>query len=182
MNTDVFLPAAQQDQNAVVELRNQIGIPANAKVIVYLGLLATYQGTDLLLEAFQRILVDHDDVFLLLMGFPGVLYYQMKADSLGIRDHVLFTGRVPYEDAPLHLALGDVAVAPKLSQTESSGKLLNYMAMAMPTIAFDTPVAREYLGEDGIYALRGDSDSLAEKLCYIPQGTYTMHVVTDDDE
>jgi glycosyltransferase involved in cell wall biosynthesis len=36
-------------------------------------------------------------------------------------------------------------------------KLLNYMAMALPTVAFDTPVSREYLGEWGVYAPRGDS-------------------------
>ncbi len=167
VNTDVFVPAAQQDQQAIAELRTAVGLASDAKVIVYLGLLAKYQGTDLLLEAFERILAEHHNVYLLLMGFPGVQYYQMKADSLGIRDHVLFTGRVPYEVAPLHLALGDVAVAPKMSLTESSGKLLNYMAAALPTVAFDTPVAREYLGEDGLYALHGDAASLAEKLCQV---------------
>ncbi len=142
-----------------------MGIPAGAKVIVYLGLLAEYQGTDQLLEAFQRILAEHDDVFLLLMGFPGIFFYQQMAEDLGIRHRVVFTGRVPYEDAPMHLALGDVAVAPKLSLTESSGKLLNYMATALPTVAYDTPVAREYLGAAGLFAARGDVASLAETLC-----------------
>jgi YD repeat-containing protein len=74
------------------------------------------------------------------------------------------TGRVPYQDAPQYVALGDVAVAPKLSLTEGSGKLLNYMAAGLPTVAFDTPVAREYLGRDGLLAARGDSASLAAKL------------------
>jgi glycosyltransferase involved in cell wall biosynthesis len=69
-----------------------------------------------------------------------------------------------YEQAPMHLALGDVAVSPKLSLTESAGKLLNYMALGLPTVAFDTPVAREYLGAHGIYAERGNADSLSSKL------------------
>jgi glycosyltransferase involved in cell wall biosynthesis len=38
------------------------------------------------------------------------------------------------------------------------------MAAGLPTVAFDTPVAREYLGVHGLYAVRGDVDSLAEKL------------------
>ena len=84
---------------------------------------------------------------------------------MGIDDFVTFTGRVPYEQAPVYLALGDVAVAPKLSFTEGSGKLLNYMAVALPTVAFDTPVAREYLGPDGLFAAPGDVESLAQHLC-----------------
>jgi glycosyltransferase involved in cell wall biosynthesis len=34
----------------------------------------------------------------------------------------------------------------------------------LPTVAFDTPVAREYLGLDGLLAVRGDVESLAAKL------------------
>ena len=38
------------------------------------------------------------------------------------------------------------------------------MAMGLPTVAFDTPVSREYLGDEGIYAKRGDPVSLASAL------------------
>jgi len=164
VNTDTFKPAAQFDPTELAELRQQLGIPADSKVIAYLGLLAEYQGTSLLLEATKRILEQHSNVYLLLMGFPGIPFYQQKARDLGIERSVFFTGRVPYADAPKYLALGDVAAAPKLSLTEGSGKLLNYMAMALPTVAFDTPVAREYLGVHGLLAKTGDVESLATKL------------------
>ena len=95
------------------------------------------------------------------MGFPSVDTYRMKAIERGVADHVTFTGRVNYEDAPRFLRVGDVAVAPKISETEGCGKLLNYMACALPTVAFDTPVSREYLGEHGIYAATGDAEALA---------------------
>jgi glycosyltransferase involved in cell wall biosynthesis len=82
-----------------------------------------------------------------------------------VDDRVVFTGKVPYEESPAHLALGDIAVAPKLSATEGSGKILNYMAMALPTVAFDTPVSREYLGSLGVYASPpGDPDALARAI------------------
>jgi glycosyltransferase involved in cell wall biosynthesis len=98
------------------------------------------------------------------MGFPGVQHYRQQAKALGIDHAITFTGRVSYHEVPRYLALGDVAVAPKLSMTEGLGKLLNYMAVALPTVAFDTPVAREYLGSDGHLALRGDVASLADKI------------------
>lgn len=166
VNSDIFKPAIAYSPGELSGLRAALGIPAERDVIVYLGLLAEYQGIGLLLQAMQQIVCVRPDTHLLLMGFPNVEYYQAQATELGIRDFVTFTGRLPYQLAPIHLALGDVAVAPKLSLTEGSGKLLNYMAVGLPTVAFDTPVAREYLGPDGIFAAPGDVADLAQKLLF----------------
>jgi glycosyltransferase involved in cell wall biosynthesis len=131
---------------------------------MYLGLLADYQGTDHLLQAAAAICRRRDDVHFVIAGFPSVDRYRQQAERLGIASHCSFPGKVPYEDAPAMLGLGDVAVAPKLSATEGAGKLLNYMAMGLPAVAFDTPVSREYLGDDGIYAAAGDSLALAHEI------------------
>jgi len=164
VDTDVFRPLWTYDPAERAARRLALGIPPERKLIVYLGLLAEYQGTGLLLEAMQRIVQRQRDVHLLLMGFPNLDYYRQKAEMLGVSDFVTFTGRVPYQQAPAYLALGDVAVAPKLSLTEGAGKLLNYMAAGLPIVAFDTPVAREHLGREGVLAVRGDVQSLADSL------------------
>jgi glycosyltransferase involved in cell wall biosynthesis len=93
-----------------------------------------------------------------------VEYYRQIASQMGVANHTTFTGKIPYPQARDFLALGDVAVAPKMSATEGSGKILNYMAMSLPTVAFDMPVSREYLGDLGIYAIPGDPVSLAQAL------------------
>jgi glycosyltransferase involved in cell wall biosynthesis len=146
-----------------------LGIPPDRKVVAYLGLLAPYQGTDLLLEAASIIVneMGRRDIHFLIMGFPGVDTYRDQADRLGLDNWVSFPGRIPYPDAPRYLAVGDVAVAPKLSATEGAGKIGNYMAMALPVVAFNTPISHEYLGDLGIYAESGSSRSLAERLCSI---------------
>jgi len=54
------------------------------------------------------------------------------------------------------LSLGDIAVTPKMSQTEGSGKMLNYMALGQPIVAYDSPVHREYLADLGVYVPMGD--------------------------
>lgn len=141
-----------------------LGIPPDRKVVVYLGLLARHQGTDLLLQAGQRVVAARPETHFLVMGFPGSDIYAAQASALGITGHVTFTGRIPYEDAAQRLALGELAVAPKVSDTEGSGKVLNYMAMGLPTVAFDTPVSREYMHQDGVYARRGDAASLADEI------------------
>ncbi|MGC9333385.1 MAG: glycosyltransferase, partial [Anaerolineae bacterium] len=164
VDTNAFYPASDEEQPALLERQRQLGIPRGRKVVVYLGLLADYQGTDLLLKAAAQLLAERDDVHFLIMGFPSVERYKGLAAALGIWGHTTFTGKIPYVDARDFLALGDVAVAPKLSATEGSGKILNYMAMGLPTVAFDTPVSREYLGDLGIYARPGDATSLAQAL------------------
>jgi glycosyltransferase involved in cell wall biosynthesis len=164
VNTSTFRPAGAFEQAELAAIRQRWSIPEHARLVVYLGLLAEYQGTTHLLQVMQHMREMRTDVYLLLMGFPGVDTYQAKAAELGVSDRVIFTGRVPYEEAPQHIALGEIAVAPKLSLTESAGKLLNYMAAALPTVAYDTPVAREYLGSSGTFAERGSPESLFDHL------------------
>jgi glycosyltransferase involved in cell wall biosynthesis len=145
-------------------LRRQLGIPDGRPVVVYLGLLAEYQGITHLLRAAQLLVQRGVDAHFLIMGFPGEARYRQMAESLGLAEHATFTGAITYDDTPTYLSLGDVAVSPKLSQTEGNGKLLNYIAMGLPTVAFDTPVNREILGDLGVYAPYGDWTALASEL------------------
>jgi glycosyltransferase involved in cell wall biosynthesis len=144
--------------------KKALGIPPQRPVVVYLGLLTDYQGTDKLLHAAADLRRRNVDVHFLIMGYPGVIHYQRLARNLGLDGWVTFTGKIPYERAPQHLALGDIAAAPKISDTEGSGKILNYMAMELPTVAFDAPVSREFLGDLGVYADIGDVHSLADAI------------------
>lgn len=164
VDISTFSPLSESEMTMRSAERVRLGIPHDAQVIVYLGLLAEYQGTSLLLEAMQKVRSQRPSVYLLLMGFPGIDYYKAMAQNLGVADRVVFTGKIPYEDAPSYLKLGDVAVSPKLSATEGAGKLLNYMALGLPTVSFDTPVAHEYLGGHGVFAQKGDASSLADAL------------------
>jgi glycosyltransferase involved in cell wall biosynthesis len=163
VDTERFRPGTL-DPSGRLRLAESLGIPPDRDIVVYLGLLAPYQGTDLLLEAAARVVAKRPATHFLVMGFPGTETYAVKAATLGLGDHVTFTGRVLYDSAPHFLSLGTVAVAPKLSRTEGSGKVLTYMAMGLPVVAFDTPVSRDYLGPDGRYAAPGDAGALAARI------------------
>lgn len=81
--------------------------------IVYLGLLAEYQGTPHLLQAMQYIRGPlHHDVLSPVDGLSrrGVLS-AAGGGAACARPALIFTGRVFYEEAAQHLALGAVAVA-----------------------------------------------------------------------
>jgi glycosyltransferase involved in cell wall biosynthesis len=145
-------------------LKEKLGIPLDKTVMVYLGVLTPYQGIDRLLEAVDILRRTRTDFHLLLMGYPGMVRYSAMTKTMGIDHLVTFTGKIPYDEAPRYLALGDIATAPKLSATEGSGKVLNYMAMGLPTVAYNLPVSREFLGDGGLYAADTTGPALAAAL------------------
>jgi glycosyltransferase involved in cell wall biosynthesis len=154
VDTEVFTPLPKK------EIRARLGLPNDRPIVSFLGLLNSYQGVDLLLEAAALLKGQGAKLHFLIMGFPEGGYRE-KAETLGLSEMVTFTGRVPYDEAPLYLCAGDLAVSPKISLTEANGKLFNYIACGLPTVVFDTPVNREILGDAALYAKFGDVIDLA---------------------
>ena len=150
-------------------LLRKLGIPDGVVVVGYLGLLTDYQGIPDIIEAAAEMQRRNRKIHFLVMGFPNVDHYRSYARSRGLDDIMTFTGRVPFSDAPYYLAACDLAVAPKNSISEGSGKLLNYMAMGLPVVAYDTPVNREYLDDLGVYAPIGDVAAFSEAIIALSQ-------------
>lgn len=145
------------------ESRQMFNLPDGVPLVVYLGVLNSYQGVDLFLSSMQILKKKGCNVHFILMGYPEEQYRQ-KADEMGMAHCVTFTGKVDYAEAARFLSAGDIAVSPKLSLTEANGKLFNYMACGLPTVVFDTPVNREILGEAGVYAAYGDAEDFATQI------------------
>ena len=143
------------------EARKRLGIPEDVRLVVFLGVLNTYQGIDLLLEAVALLKKQGNNIHFLVMGYPDESY-RIKASEMGVADLITFTGRIDYKEAAFLLSAGDLAVSPKLSLSEANGKLFNYMACGLPTLVFDTPVNREILGDTGVYAEYGNVTHLAK--------------------
>jgi glycosyltransferase involved in cell wall biosynthesis len=150
----VFRPGLPTD-----DLRRRLGLDGK-RVVVFLGVLTPYQGVDDLLAAWPAVVRAAPDAHLLLMGYPNEARYRAAVAAAGLTGSVTVTGRIEYREAPRHLALGDVAVSAKRSTTEANGKLLNYMATGLATVASDGPVSREILGEAGMFVPPGDVPAL----------------------
>ncbi len=161
VNLQRFRPRHPKDEKRLTELRRRFQIPSGRLIVGYLGLLAEYQGTGDLILAARSVVNKLPDTHFLVMGFPNVTAYRSAAEAAGLSSHMTFTGRIDYADAPDALRLVDLAVAPKRSETEGNGKVLNYMATGLPTIAYDGSVARELLGNKGCRVPVGSVEALA---------------------
>lgn len=157
VDCDEFRPFAKEGA------RGELKLPPGKLVAVFIGVLNRYQGVDLLMETIAIIRQKGLPLHFLIMGFPEEKYRRM-ADNAGIGNSVTFTGRIDYTKAAYFLSAGDIALSPKISLSEANGKLFNYMACALPTVAFDTPINREILGDAGLYARYGDAADFAATL------------------
>ena len=159
-DTQRFNPQCLSEEQKI-QLKRSLGLPLKQTIVSYLGLLTDYQGIPHLIKMAALLKKANEGVHFLVMGYPAVAHYKLLAQKHDVLDMMTFTGKIPYEKAPQYLSLGDISVAPKISTSEGSGKLLNYMAMAQPVVAFDTAVHREYLADFGVYAPVEDVEAFA---------------------
>lgn len=146
VDVERFVPA-----RGLPELKRELGLEKEFPVVVYLGLLNRYQGVDLLLKACELLKEKGNQVYFLIMGYP-LGKYPERVQRTGLSKWVKFTGQIDYFQADKFLALGDIAVAPKISGTEANGKILNYLAMGLPVVCFDRAVDRELASDCAEYA------------------------------
>jgi len=160
VDTSEFKPLSADD-TAVV--RDRYGIPPDAILALYVGVLADYQGIDLLLESLGPVLYGRPDLRVLFAGYPEQVYRE-RASDLELGDQVLFSGKIPFEDTRDLTAAADIGLTPKLSASEGNLKIYNYLACGLPVVAFDNPVNREILGSLGVYASLGNGVEFAEAI------------------
>ncbi len=147
------------------EARRQLEIPADRKVALFLGLIRSYKGVDLLLEAIARQPAD-SNWMLVVAGEPWedlgpALERQLR--SLGIADRVqLRLGWVPETEVPFLLAAADLVVLPYRSGSQSAVAPLA-LAAGLPVLSTRVGGLPEVVqdGVNGALVEPGSVDELA---------------------
>jgi glycosyltransferase involved in cell wall biosynthesis len=114
-------------------LRNKYGIPEDAKVLVSVGRLETVKGQKYLIEAFEKLVGRHKNIFLWIIGdgsLRGDLFSYVKSQEL--ENSVFFTGNV--NNVTDYLRESDVFILPSLSEGTPMA-LLEAMASGLTIVA-----------------------------------------------
>jgi glycosyltransferase involved in cell wall biosynthesis len=135
-------------------------------LIAYLGVMGPQDGVDHALRALAQLRNERDDWQAVFIG-AGDVYPAMRAlaTELGLDAHVEFTGRIPDDDVVRILSTADVCLAPDpktpLNDVSTMNKILEYMALAKPLVAYDLREARVSAGDGALYATPDDVGSFA---------------------
>ncbi len=134
------------------DVRSEMGIPKDNIVILYTGSLTEAKGVKELFDSIPSILQKRSDISFVFAGYGNLENeYSRKLAEYVKSKNVFFTGRFSYFDLPKYCAMADYAIDPKKDSSESTGKLLNYVAGGVQVICFKNKSNFEILGETGLY-------------------------------
>ncbi|MCC3293027.1 glycosyltransferase [Arthrobacter sp. zg-Y411] len=154
---------------AAAAARRRLGLDTDTELIGTVSSLVDYEGLDDLITAFSRIAGELPNLNCLIVG-DGAAGPRLRAmaEDLGLTGRVIFTGRVPREQAHLYHQALDVFVVPRkdlnVTRAVTPLKPVEAMACARPVIASALPALEELVQDKVTGLLVGPSDprSLAE--------------------
>ncbi len=161
-DADLFAP---QDR---IACRTALGLPLDARVLVYAGMTFAYRWIDGLLDAVAQLAVSYPQLLLMLVGGRPAerLALQQQARAAGLdllfrtgsdsdapmlvnaplqRPTVLLVEPRPQAEIVRYLGSADVLVIPDTvtDLTASPLKLFEYLALGQPVVLPDLPALRE---------------------------------------
>lgn len=163
----------QIDNSALCQdLRRRINLPANARLIVYVGGLAPHKNLQGFLEGFAlaRQSKRLDDVHVVLVGDYGGAGFHSNYDALQqlanakqLKGLVHFTGFISDED--LVVLYNDALAAAMPSFSEGFGlPAVEAMACGTPVLSSDKGSLPEVVGEAGIFFDPYDIESISRAI------------------
>lgn len=115
-------------------IRSKLGLPSDAKVILYMGSFFYFSGLPQLVDEFAKS-AEGDTYLVLVGGGEQDQELRNQVSKLGLTGKILFTGFVSFDELPSYLAAADVAVNPMqpslVSNAAFPNKVIQYLATGL---------------------------------------------------
>ena len=136
-----------------------------SKVVLYLGRLKYHKGLEYLIESSK--FTDPDIKYLIVGEGDFETQLQDLVNELGVKDRIVFTGRVPNAEIPKYYSACDVFILPSVERLEAFGLVvIEAMATGKPVIISNIPGVRENItdGEEGLLIEPTNPEDIGEKI------------------
>lgn len=156
-------PANPSDAT-VQQLRERLGLPESARVVLYSGTFESYQGLPELVAAIPAVRARVPGTTFILVGAERAngLVAHTGAESLVASGALRIVDRQPRAEVAAYLALADVLVSPRAYGGNLPLKIFDYLAAGRPIVATDIPTHRSVLSEERAVLVPPRTEALAE--------------------
>lgn len=136
----------------------------NKDLVVYTGTLENYQGIGLLIEGFKAVVPKNPNAYLIIVGGSSeqVLKYSQLASKLNLDEKIIFTGRVPQNQAKYFASKAKVLVSPRSEGTNTPLKIYEQLASGIPLVATRIYSHTQVLTDEVAYLVEPTSDGIAK--------------------
>lgn len=149
------------------EARDKLGLPLEASVLLFFGIVRQYKGLRDILMTLPHIQTQLDKVILVVAGefWEDKQPYMDMIERLGIADSVLIEDRyIPNERVPLYFSAADALVAPYQRAT-GSGAVQMGRGFKVPVVTTAVGGMREIVDDESVTLVApGDIDALANAI------------------
>lgn len=176
IDLELFQNLENPSQEVKTELEKIKKWQGGSKLLIYTGGLSEGKGLEELIDEFSNTSIDWK---LLIFG-SGELFDNYKNNLP--KNKFFLAENHGYFDLPHYLDLADVAIDPKKDSTESSGKLMNYMAAGLPIVCFENKFNEARLGEQGNYMKNMGELSNSLNNANLEKKTYNLSEFSEEKE
>lgn len=133
---------------------------------VYAGTLEFYQGIELLIGSFGKVVQRQPDAFLLIVGgtTPQVEEYRSLVQAKGLGNHCHFTGTVSQRQAHQYMRSADALLSPRTEGTNTPLKIYQQLASGIPLVATNIFSHTQVLNDNVAFLAAPDPESFGEAM------------------
>jgi glycosyltransferase involved in cell wall biosynthesis len=156
-------------------LRERLGI--KGLILMYVGNLEKYQGIDLLMDSFQEALSKKADLNLVIIGGSkeDILFYQQRAEQLGIGNNVFFCGQRPVHMLGYYLGQADILISPRTQGNNTPMKIYSYLDSGKPVLATRLPTHTQVLDDSIAFLVKPETKEMAAGIFFLAGNASRCH-------
>ncbi|MFX0198287.1 MAG: glycosyltransferase family 4 protein [Candidatus Hodarchaeota archaeon] len=142
---------------------NLLKLPTGKRFIVYAGTLEPYQGIDILIAAFSKVVTKNPDAFLIIVGGTKqqVEKFSALAENYGLGPHCLLIGRVPPSLAKDYCKFASVLVSPRSKGINTPLKVYEQLASGIPLVATKIYSHTQVLNDKVAFLVKPEPEDMA---------------------
>lgn len=163
-------------------LRRQLGLGANAEIVLFLSRLHPRKGGDRLIEAINELRKSREEIYLVIAGPDEGDRYRLErlVEYYDMGECTFFTGPLYGEEKKAAYVDADAFVLPSINEYESFGNVvLEAMACGTPAVATNVCGVAEWIEHPGCRTVEPTDHGLKEGISEILNMTLSGPSIQD---